>query len=222
MNLKDKNQMESKKEEKNQTYYREVFDSVYASEELKKRIQNINSNSRRKTFALRKLANVAAAIVIVFCSINVVSYAATGEAWIATVLEQTIAYINENPQDVEMIKSVSEDGATQYSYVYPEDDGATSVFLVGKEESGEEASEQESETLDVQFPDPSIVTEADRIYLVVDEIRIDITDDIADEECEGTFTWQNQIWRYEIKGNAETNSISITPAAETETVEEEN
>lgn len=57
----------------------------------------------------------------------------------------------------------------------------------------------------------SLVSEADKIYLVIggNLKRIDITEDFADGKCSGTVELEGVTYNYEVTGTLEDNSIRL-------------
>lgn len=73
-------------EDQNRKEYCDAMDKIHAPEHLQGKVKAMNRQSKIKSFKLRKLAYVAAALGVVFVSSNAVTYAATGSTWIGKVM----------------------------------------------------------------------------------------------------------------------------------------
>ena len=73
-------------EKDNQTWYQHTFDEVHASEDLLRKVNAMkNENGRNKAKKTLSKGAVAAAAVALLMLSNVISYAASGRAWILTI-----------------------------------------------------------------------------------------------------------------------------------------
>lgn len=194
------------KEIKNKAYYQNTFDEVHASEDLLRKVRamkNENGNKRmRKTV---KLGYAAAAALLVLVSSNAIAYAATGSTWV----EKVIVTINGQESEVEMRKSVDGNGNVTYEGTFGEDAKEISMNLNGDDDKPSVPDAKED-----PITQAKVVTKADKVYLSVGEVSVDITEDIKDEKCRGTFELDGVNYIYEIAGTTEENSINISTAEE--------
>lgn len=181
-------------EKDNQTWYQHTFDEVHASEDLLRKVNAMkNENGRNKTKKTLSKGAVAAAAVALLMLSNVISYAASGRAWILT-----ITLPDGETRQIEMEPGL-EDG--QY-FVYEDTaDSAVSESMV---------STETDVTLEISEEDSARrLEEADgRIWLILDEQnRVDITDDFQDGICRGTLETDDMTWYYEVTGTPEDYDI---------------
>lgn len=181
-------------EKDNQTWYQHTFDEVHASEDLLRKVNAMkNENEMNKTKKTLSKGAVAAAAVALLMLSNVISYAASGRAWILT-----ITLPDGETRQIEMEPGL-EDG--QY-FVYEDTaDSAVSESMV---------STETDVTLEISEEDSAHrLEEADgRIWLILDEQnRVDITDDFQDGICRGTLETDDTAWYYEVTGTPEDYDI---------------
>ncbi len=181
-------------EKDNKTWYRHTFDEVHASENLRRKVNEMkNENGMNKTKKTLSKGAVAAAAFALLMLSNVISYAASGRAWIMTITlpdgETRQIEVEQGPEDGQYF--VYEDG----------NDSAASESM---------ASTETDVTLEVSEEDSvRRLEEAEgRIWLVLDEQnRVDITEDFRDGTCKGTLETDDRIWYYEVTGTTEDYDI---------------
>lgn len=181
-------------EKNNQTWYHHTFDEVHASEDLLRKVNTMkNENGRNKAKKTLSKGVVAAAAVALLMLSNVISYAASGRAWILT-----ITLSDGETRQIEM-EPGPEDG--QYFIYEDTEDSAVSDRMVSTETAVtlEESEEDSARRLE----------EADgRIWLILDEQnRVDITDDFQDGVCRGTLETDDMTWYYEVTDTPEDYDI---------------
>ncbi len=116
-----------KSENQSKQEYCDAMDKIHAPEYLQGKVRAMNRQSKVKSFKLRKLAYVAAALGILFVSSNAVTYAATGSTWV----EKAIVIINGEEQEVDVeYFDYSRDG-TEYKGIelHVDEDEVTSVAV---------------------------------------------------------------------------------------------
>lgn len=92
----------------NHEFYQSVFDEVHASDKLIMKVQNMTNNkTKKKIYAIRKVAFVAAAIIMVLVISNAVAYAATGATWIEHLVTATV---NGSDYTAKLIDKYDENG----------------------------------------------------------------------------------------------------------------
>lgn len=214
----------------NRKFYRETFDEVHASSELLGKVLDMKKDQKNKVFrSIAKLGYVAAAgLVIAMVSTNAISYAQTGSTWV----EKVIVYINGAEQEAEAVYSVDEDGNEQMELeLNLEDesiDDGVNVAVEWKEETAdadaesdgtserkndaEDAKQSSSDKDAFRYQTSELKEEDGRIYLLIngDDIKIDVTEDIKDEKCEGTFEKDGETWNYEVTGNLDGYGLVVT------------
>lgn len=184
--------MNTKKD--NKTWYRHTFDEVHASENLRRKVNEMkNENGMNKTKKTLSKGAVAAAAFALLMLSNVISYAASGRAWI-----MTITLPDGETRQIE-VEQGPEDG--QY-FVYEDGNDSTA--------SESMASTETDVTLEVSEEDSvhRLEEAGGRIWLVLDEQnRVDITEDFRDGTCKGTLETDDRIWYYEVTGTTEDYDI---------------
>lgn len=174
----------------NHEFYQSVFDEVHASDELIRKVQNMtNSKTKKKIYAIRKIAFVAAAVILMLVASNVVAYAATGATWIEHLITATI---DGQDRDAKLIDKYDENGNLDSQELLIDYGNG---MKGGIEWDGEYAIDP-SDGIEIEFAEPiepSIVKENGKVYLdwKPEDIYEDITEDIADGHAEVTVNGDN-------------------------------
>ncbi|MBR1691891.1 MAG: hypothetical protein IJ711_03835 [Lachnospiraceae bacterium] len=119
-----------KKEQIEREAYCDAVEFVTAPEGLVNRVKAIRPAAKRKSYALRKLAYIAAAITFLFVSGNAVSYAATGSTLVQNMTRMTIFYDTKEEADA----AKKADGCRTYG---------VSEILTGELRDGERMTDEE-------------------------------------------------------------------------------
>ena len=144
---------------------------------------------KKKVYAIRKIAIVAAAVMLTFVASNAIVYAATGATWVEHLITATI---DGQDRDAKLIDKYDENGNIKSQEILIDYGNG---MKEGLEWDGEYAIDP-SEKIEIGFVashEPSIVKENDKVYLDWEwaDIREDITEDIADGHAEVTVTDDN-------------------------------
>ena len=193
-------------------YYQSVFDELHAPDSLKGKVLAMTKEiSKRKMNGIKKAVLIAATLAIVFALSNVVTYAATGETWIEHIFVH--ATVNGEEKDLDVAKTVDEDGNTVYEAEVEVDDATDPVYITF---DGDELNDGDLFILDTtaDFDKAPVVVEQDgRVYLDSPELELheDITDDFKDgkavvekEIADGeklTFTVEGTVEEYTVSYN---------------------
>lgn len=192
---------EQDREKNNQTLYQQTFDEIHASKELLGKVNDMKNEKIMKRATKIGYA-IAAAIAVCLISSNVVTYAATGSSWV----EKIIVYINGEARDVDMTYKTDSDGNGYYEGVI-EDDSSTAYIAIEDDENGNLPGDVSIDIIDLN--NGYLVTENGSVYLVAANQKIDITEDIQDGVCDGTFSVNGIDYNYHITGTAEEYNIEI-------------
>lgn len=176
--------------------YSEVFDEMHASDELLRKVKNMTEHKGRKSVRTAiKVAYATAAAAALLVAGNIVAYAATGNSLISVILSggerMPLTEVSDG-----VYEGVYEKDGYDYNVVvegdFTEDD---SVYLI--DENG-------------AMPD-RIETEDDRTYLIYGDDRLDITEDYADGEAEGTVNSNGIEFKYYVDkdGNVECEVLNV-------------
>ena len=174
----------------NHEFYQSAFDEVHASDELIMKVQNMTENkTKKKIYAIRKIALVAAAVMLMLVASNAIAYAATGATWIEHLITATI---DGQDRDAKLIDKYDEKGNIKSQELLIDYGNG---MKEGLEWDGEYAIDP-SEKIEIGFVasrEPSIVKENDKVFLDWEwaDIREDITEDISDGHAEVTVTDDN-------------------------------
>jgi len=206
--------MEMKEEKENRTYYQNTFNEVHASENLLRKVEMMNSKNGKNAFkrTLKKSWAAAAALAFIFVSSNMITYAATGNPWItyAATGNPWVFHITlpDGSLGVVTVNGYEDENSTS-------DSG--SEYTLSYEQAGVDAASQNS--TEVASPTPSendiaddsfLETDGEKVYLNVNHLRVaDVTEDIKDGSCRGTFQSNGENYIYQITGTVEEPSIDI-------------
>lgn len=205
---------------------REVFDGIHMPPALLRKVENMDKNKNKKAKLVKTAAAAFAAVALCIAASNGISYAATGHTWFSKITY----YIDgkEVDADVEWTKNgdaivgtvdMPEDAASFEIVVegVPED-GSEIIVRDSQTEDGKNVSEKEAEwseeTEDAveAAAQCEVKEEGDKVYLLVEggKQKIDITEDIADKEATGEFTWQDMTYQYYVSGSASEYELAVS------------
>ena len=191
------------KEDKIKTYIQDSFREIHAPEDLRRKVMSMSEQKEKKNFAWAKKLAVAAAVALaVFAGSNCVAYAMTGSTWVRSV--KTIFLVDGVKQEVELNYEVFADGTTGHHSVHHgtfdvPGNGSVAFVIESDQEIGEVPPTVYIET-DSKIPEGmKIVTEEDSVYLTDNDIKIDITEDIADGQADVSYEKDGKAYRYVIE-----------------------
>lgn len=202
---------------KNKEYYQSTFDEVHVPEAVLGKVKGMKMEEKKiqKKSKLRYAAAIAAAFGLCIVASNGICYAATGNTWV----EKVILHING--EAVEQDITWHQDGDLVYGeFEYETDgeepaviefydaeasvlDGTGYGFIAGKASEDETMENSESDF------HTEILQENERIYLVIGDSKIDITEDFADGECSGSFEFKGVTFDYEVTGTVDEYSVNV-------------
>lgn len=205
---------------------KEVFDGIHMPPALLRKVENMDKNKNKKAKLVKTAAAAFAAAALCIAASNGICYAATGHTWFSKITY----YINgkEVNADVEWTKNGDEivgkvevpEEAGSFEIVaegVPED---VDIFTIsdtqtedGKTVSEEEAGwSEEKEDAAEAAAQCEVKEEGDKVYLLVEggKQKIDITEDIADKEAAGEFTWQDKTYQYYVSGSASEYELAVS------------
>lgn len=171
-------------DKKIQELYTGVFDEIHASDELLRKVIDMSETNNNKK-GIRKAVKTlyaAAAVAVLLIASNVIAYAATGETLLNVIIngeEQTLTVEGE-------------DGRYTY-YTYGTDSEKVDIVIDGEFSDGDSLYMYESDAVT-----PNINKEGDKTYLVCDDVKIDITEDMKDGSAEGTFELNGITFGYQV------------------------
>ena len=191
------------KEDKIKTYIQDSFREIHAPEDLRRKVMSMSEQKEKKNFAWAKKLAVAAAVALaVFAGSNCVAYAMTGSTWVRSI--KTIFLVDGVKQEVELNYEVFADGTTGHHSVHHgtfdvPGNGSVAFVIESDQEIGEVPPTVYIET-DSKIPEGmKIVTEEDSVYLTDNDIKIDITEDIADGQADVSYEKDGKAYRYVIE-----------------------
>jgi len=201
------------KEDNLKKYVQNTYDELHAPEGLRRKVMNMTEMKAKKTgMSLgKKLAMAAAIAAVLFAGSNGVAYAMTGSTWV----ENVVARISVNGvwQDVEMEGVVLEDGTVQYSTTLDvQDEDSVEIVLVSDAAEADSLKISAGDGAESSFPEIyinmdttttvdcniGVVKEDDSVYFVDDDIKIDITEDIADGAASVSYEKDGETYQYEV------------------------
>jgi len=186
-------------EDKLKKYIQSTYEELHAPDELRRKVMNMSSNVMKKGMSMtKKLAVAAALAVVLFAGSNGVAYAVTGNTWVETVM--TKISVNGVLQDVEMDVKMREDGLVEYYGTVEAEDGHEVGILILDDSVEERPGMIVMDINTNVVPERTEVVEEDgKLTLVVGEITLDITEDMADGTATGSFEKNGETYQYEVK-----------------------
>lgn len=190
-------------ETQNRKLYRQTFDEIHASPELLGKVKDMKNT--KNTHIIKKASRIgyalAAALALCFIFSNVITYAATGSSWI----EKVVVYINGEKKQVELTHMQDENGNDYYQGTFEVDPDSGMTMELTDGNDTESAAETEFSAINTR-----LVQEDGKVFLLANDLKIDITEDIKDEACSGTFTLDGVDYTYNITGNPEEYQIGLS------------
>ena len=186
-------------EDKMKEYVQSTFEELHAPDGLRRKVMNMSTNVTKKGMSFgKKLAVAAALAVVLFAGSNGVAYATTGSTWVETVIAKIT--VDGVVQDVEMDVKLREDGLVEYHGTVEVEDGHEVGVLILNDSVPEGAAVIVMEMDTNIVPERTEVIEEDgKLTLVVGEVTIDITEDMADGTATGSFEKNGEMYQYEVK-----------------------
>jgi len=186
-------------EDKMKEYVQSTFEELHAPDGLRRKVMNMSTNVTKKGMSFgKKLAVAAALAVVLFAGSNGVAYATTGSTWVETVIAKIT--VDGVVQDVEMDVKLREDGLVEYHGTVEVEDGHEVGVLILNDSVPEGAAVIVMEMDTNIVPERTEVIEEDgKVTLVVGEVTIDITEDMADGTATGSFEKNGEMYQYEVK-----------------------
>lgn len=209
---------------KNKEYYQSVFDEVHVPQDVLGKVMDMGMKEKKlkKKKVWKNAMTTVAALAICFVASNGICYAATGSTW----TEQVLLYINGEPVQKEVTWHEDADGVYA-TFELEAEDGDEIVYYEEIEPTQNGGTMDEIEFTDDMFEDleidygnyeigydemmlvVEIVEENGSVYLVINEEKIDITEDFADGSCSGTVELEGSSFTYQLDGTVEEYSIQI-------------
>ncbi len=187
------------KEDKIKTYIQDSFREIHAPEDLRRKVMNMSEYKEKKNLAWAKKLAVAAAVALaVFAGSNCVAYAMTGNTWVENVTTKLL--VNCAEHETEFIGTVNEDGTVEYHGSFETPDGSSvDVLIVDDLDDHVPGENPPVFCIDTDFNVPArsaIVKEDGKVYWVDKEIKIDLTEELADGETEISYEREGTTYRY--------------------------
>lgn len=186
----------------NKEIYKNAFDEVHAPAELfgKVEVSQMEHVKRRSFKGLRIAVSAFAALLFLVVVSNGICYAATGDTWITKVKviidgKETEADMTWHQEGDYMVGTIE--------YEVPE---GREIFVCD-EEDVDGNSEIEYNT--PRLTEGRLEVENDRIYLVVEDSKVDITEEFTDGEATGSIELAGVQYVYTVTGTAEDYDVSF-------------
>ena len=208
----------------NRDYVRGAYDEIHAPDALFGKVMDMK-NKEVKKFDKRNVLKYAAAFMafaIAFAGSNGICYAATGETWV----KKAYVYINGEKQEVDMTWSqdgdtlvgqaeiTTDDGVVCEVVEIPNEDGdivVDDVVMEFTDSNVDEFAVNDDGTSVVISQDnvPQLKNEDGKVYLVVADETVDITEDFADGEATGEIKYDGKVVGYTITGSLDEHQIEL-------------
>ncbi len=185
----------------NRDYVRGAYDEIHAPDALFGKVMDMK-NKEVKKFDKRNVLKYAAAFMafaIAFAGSNGICYAATGETWV----EKAYVYINGEKQEVDVTVTQEGDAVVAEMQLEVDENDDVVVSMV------DEADVSTEDTVGSMDNTAELKYENGKVYLVVGDESVDITDDFADGEATGQVECEGEIVSYTVTGNADAYEISL-------------
>lgn len=206
----------------NHEFYQSAFDEIHASDELLMKVQNMTENkTKKKIYAIRKAALVAAAIIMMLVISNAVVYATTGATWVEKLITVNV---DGEEKEASLVNKYDENGKLDsQEIVVDHGNGRKDKFVIDGQEAEEDPGDfgiitDKSNTM----PEPSVVKENDKVFLDWScvGVREDITEDFSDGKAEFTAKGDDNVeMKFTVTGTVDKYKIVVSSEGETYEVE---
>lgn len=198
----------------NGKYYKNTFDEVHVPEAVLRKVKGMKMEEKKIQKRSKLYYAVAAVAAVGLCVLasNGICYAATGNTWV----EKAILYVNG--EKVEQNINWYNDGDTVYGeleYTVENEDESGSVIFYDSEGEAPDLNVEEGVEFSSIYTysdvdaEGMVIQENDRLYLYIDGDKIDITEDMADGECSGSFEKEGITYEYVVTGNGDNYTVTI-------------
>lgn len=206
----------------NHEFYQSVFNEIHASDELMMKVQNMTENkTNKKIYAIRKVALVAAAIMMMLVISNAVVYATTGATWVEKLITVNV---DGEEKEASVINKYDENGKLDsQEIVVDHGNGRKDVFEIDGQDAEEDPGDFGIITdKSIAMPEPSVVKENDKVFLDWScvGVREDITEDFSDGKAEFTAKDDDNVeMKFTITGTVDKYKIVVSSEGDTYEVE---
>lgn len=202
---------------KNKEAIKHVYDEIHAPDALFGKVMEMDRKESKIKNVVRYAMGTVAALVLAFITSNGICYAATGQTWIS----KAMVYINGQATEAEITWHKEGDQVYGEMEVDVEEGTATRVdtFVSITDDVQNERTYSISEEVFLEdeevFPvEDAIMAEVkeeeEKVYLITEIEKVDITEDFRDGEATGSFVYCGLTMRYIVTGTVEKYEISIT------------
>lgn len=185
----------------NREYVRGAYDEIHAPDALFGKVMDMK-NKELKKFDKRNVLKYAAAFMafaIAFAGSNGICYAATGETWV----KKAYVYINGEKQEADITYTQQGDTVVGEMELEVDENDDVVVSVVDEADEPTEAADGFLNNA------AQIKSEEGKVYLVIAEENVDITEDFADGEATGQIKCNGEMVNYTVTGNADAYVISL-------------
>ncbi len=207
---------------KNRDYVRGAYDEIHAPDALFGKVMNMKKKENNMRNVLKYAAAAFGVFAITFAASNGICYAATGETWVS----KAIVYINGEEQEMDVtwsqdgdtlvgeVEIAAEEGVVYEVVEVPDENGDIVVEDVQIEFTDNNVDEFATDgtstgTYISQDSVPELKSENGKIYLVVAEEKVDITEDFADGEATGEIKYDGEVVSYTVTGSLDDHKIEL-------------
>lgn len=199
-------------EKENREYYQAAYRKVHASEHLLRKVEAMGKEREQKSGKriLRRSCVAAAALAFGLISSNMISYAATGSAWIITVTTSDGRILPAEPGTYELGNGM----VYTVKYRLDAEDQEYEEDTAGKETAAVKGAEAESTGISSEDlgdrTEAQVVKEGEHVFLDINGVcRIDVTEAFAKGSSEGTFEFNGTKYQYLLTGSPEDDTIIV-------------
>ncbi len=188
----------------NSKYIRGAFDEIHAPNALLRKVKTMNKKEAKKNYGLKYAITALAGFAFVFVASNSICYAATGE----TLVEKAYVYINGEAYEADI--EWSQDGDTLVGQVsYDVSDGEEVSIQMTNEITPDSTYEDNSDFTYSYDSTYELIEEDGKIYLVVNDNKVDITEDFSDGEASGTIKCNDETVNFVVSGTIDEYEIFL-------------
>lgn len=207
---------------KNRDYVRGAYDEIHAPDALFGKVMNMKKKENNMRNVLKYAAAAFGVFAITFAASNGICYAATGETWVG----KAIVYINGEKQEKDItwtqdgdtlvgeVEIAAEEGVVYEVVEVPDENGDIVVEDVQIEFTDNNVDEFAVDGTSTgsyisQDSVPELKSENGKIYLVVADEKVDITEDFADGEATGEIKYDGEVASYTVTGTLDDHKIEL-------------
>lgn len=184
----------------NAEYVQKTFEELHAPTDLRRKVMNMNKENKSTLSRFKKVIVAAALAAFLFAGSNGLVYAVTGNTIFGIIM------INGVTQNTSFEIIPRPDGLQEFYTTVDTPEGPVAMLIIDDSGSIPQAIVIDTVT-DTPAYNVAVVEEETKIFFTHNEIKIDITEDIADGHSIVSYELDGVAYKYDIKTSSEAANL---------------